>query len=72
MAADTINVDWQPIVCAPWERDIELAVIDPDGEVHALAFPCRRSFSGWLNVKTKKWVDVRPTHWRDWRGSVTA
>ena len=24
-------------------------------------------FDGWLNAETKKWVDVRPTHWRDWQ-----
>ncbi len=56
---------WQPIIRAPWERDLELAVIGTDG-IHALTFPCRRTFDGWLDARTKKWVDVRPTHWREW------
>jgi hypothetical protein len=46
-AGHTRNMDWQPIVSAPYERDIELAVIDHDTEVHALAFPCHRTFGGW-------------------------
>jgi hypothetical protein len=29
---------WQPIATAPFDRDLELAVIDASGE-HALAFP---------------------------------
>jgi hypothetical protein len=61
-------MNWLPILSAPWERDIELAVIDPDGVIHATAFPCRRTFGGWLNAETRKSVDVRPTHWRDWDG----
>ena len=59
-------MDWQPIIRAPWERDIELAVIDPDGSMQALPFPCRRTFGGWLDAKTRVWVDLEPTHWREW------
>ena len=32
---------WQSIPSAPFDRDLELAVIDDDG-THALVFPCRR------------------------------
>jgi hypothetical protein len=60
-------MDWQPIIRAPWERDVELAVIDPDGAICTLTFPCRRTFSGWLNAKSREWVQTRPTHWRDWQ-----
>jgi len=60
-------MNWQPIIRAPWDRDIELAVIDSGGDVQALAFPCRRALSGWLNAQTRKWIDLRPTHWRDWQ-----
>ena len=62
-------MDWQAIIRAPWERKLELAVIDPDGKVHALTFPCLRTFDGWLNADTRRPVKVRPTHWRDWEGA---
>jgi hypothetical protein len=54
-----------PIATAPFDRDIELAVIDRDA-AHALVFPCRRILGGWLKSETKERIDVRPTHWRDW------
>jgi hypothetical protein len=56
---------WQPISTAPFGCDLELAVIDKDVP-HALAFPCRRVSNGWINAKSMKAVDVRPTHWRSW------
>jgi hypothetical protein len=58
-------MDWKPIDTAPFDRDVELAVIDSSG-VHALAFPCRRVFGGWVNAQTKKRLYyLLPTHWRD-------
>jgi len=62
-------MEWQRIPTAPFDRDLELAVIDYDG-THALAFPCRRVLGGWLNAKTDKSVIVYPTHWREWRHST--
>jgi hypothetical protein len=56
---------WQPISNAPFDRDLELAVIDGDGP-HALVFPCRRVLTGWTKSATKERVDVSPTHWRIW------
>jgi hypothetical protein len=56
---------WQPISSAPFDRDLELAVIDRDGS-HALVFACRRILSGWVNAESKQRLDVRPTHWREW------
>jgi hypothetical protein len=56
---------WQLIGSAPFDRDLELAVIDRDGE-HALAFPCRRVANGWIGTADRQMVDVRPTHWREW------
>jgi hypothetical protein len=55
----------QPILSAPFDCDLELAVIDQDGE-HALTFSCRRAQHGWINATTKQLVNVRPTHWRAW------
>jgi hypothetical protein len=57
---------WQHISSAPFDIDLELAVIDEEGP-HALVFPCRRILSGWMNAKTRERLEVRPTHWRGWR-----
>jgi hypothetical protein len=56
---------WHPITTAPYERDLELAVIETDGP-HALVFPCRRVLGGWINAHTSERIEVRPTHWRPW------
>jgi len=32
----------------------------------ALVFACRRLPSGWIDAELKKWIDVHPTHWREW------
>ena len=56
---------WRTIVNAPFDRDLELAVIDGDG-THALVFPCRRIAGGWVRAETRERLDVFPTHWREW------
>jgi len=56
---------WQHISSAPFDRDLELAVIDGDGP-HALVFPCRRILNGWMKAETRERLDVHPTHWRAW------
>ena len=61
---------WEPVATAPFDRDIELAVIDRDG-AHALVFPCRRVPAGWIASTTRATIRVSPTHWRDW-GSESA
>lgn len=60
------SVMWRLVVEAPFEEDIELAVIDGEG-VHALVFPCQRLAGGWANALTGEMLDVHPTHWRSWR-----
>jgi hypothetical protein len=59
---------WQHVSTAPFDCDLELAVIDDDGP-HALVFPCRRILNGWMKVETKERLDVRPTHWRQWQAA---
>ena len=58
-----------PIGCAisnaPFDRDLELALIDANG-VHAICFPCRRVLGGWIKAEMKTPINVHPTHWRDW------
>ena len=59
-------MEWKLISSAPFDRDLELAVIDDDG-AHALVFPCRRNLGGWMDAATKHQVAVDPSHWREWR-----
>ena len=60
---------WNLINSAPFDQDLELAVIDYDG-AHALVFPCRRILNGWVNAETKElMVGFLPTHWREWQVS---
>lgn len=66
---DHFHMEWQPITTAPFDRDLQLAVIE-GGEVNALVFPCRRVLRGWVKAKTAAPVNVHPTHWREWDASI--
>jgi hypothetical protein len=57
---------WHPITTAPFDRDLEVAVME-GSDVHTLVVSCRRSPQGWVNAATGKPIDVNPTHWREWR-----
>jgi hypothetical protein len=56
---------WQPINTAPFDCDLELAVVEGK-ETHALVFRCRRASAGWINATTGERINVDPTHWRKW------
>lgn len=56
---------WNMIDTAPFDRDLELAVLEQN-DIHALVFRCRRTRLGWINAATGRPVDIRPTHWREW------
>jgi hypothetical protein len=49
----------------PADRDLRLAVMDGDG-MHELVFPCRRLGASWVDAKTRRPVEVYPTHWQEW------
>jgi hypothetical protein len=59
---------WHPIATAPFDSDLELAVVE-GADIHALVFRCRRAQSGWINAATGQRIDVDPTHWRQWQQS---
>nr|WP_300210925.1 hypothetical protein [Bradyrhizobium sp.] len=56
---------WLRIETAPFDRDIEVAVVDFDGP-HAVVFPCRRVAGGWVKATTLIPLSIHPTHWREW------
>jgi hypothetical protein len=57
---------WEKIATAPYDRDLELAVIEAN-HVHALVFACRRVTHGWIKASTRERIFVDPTHWRLWQ-----
>jgi hypothetical protein len=56
---------WLNIETAPFERDLEVAVIDFYGP-HPVVFLGRRIPGGWIKADSGRSVQVRPTHWREW------
>lgn len=64
-------VMWLPIHTAPFDAEIELAVIDREGP-HALVFPFRRALRGWVKAKTGEPIAIHPTHWRPWSQAQVA
>jgi hypothetical protein len=60
-------MEWKQIDTAPFDRDLELAVINGTA-TQVVVFPCRQlGDRGWLDAETNKQVHhIRPTHWRDW------
>ena len=60
---------WMKIETAPFNRDIEVAVIEADGEIYAVVFPCRRVAAGWIKAASGNPVEIHPTHWREWEVS---
>jgi hypothetical protein len=61
----TFMTQWQLVATAPFNRDLEVCVIDKQGE-HLLAYPCRQTASGWTEASTGFWIHIDPTHWREW------
>jgi hypothetical protein len=62
---------WQSvtnIADIPEDRDLRLAVENGDG-MHELVFPCRHRDGRWVDARTGRTVDVRPTHWQEWSQS---
>jgi hypothetical protein len=60
---------WEEISTAPFNRNLELAVIE-EGRVYPLVFACRRAPGGWVKVSSVERVAISPTHWRLWLGKV--
>jgi len=54
--------EWRDIATAPFDRAIELAVID--GDIGVLSFPCLRHGDAWFDAETLQPVSVAATHWR--------
>jgi hypothetical protein len=53
---------WRDIETAPFDRELELAVID--GEVRPIDVFCLRHGDDWFDAETLKPIKVTATHWR--------
>ena len=62
----SLSREWLPVSIAPFDADLEVCVMDFDGILHALVFPCHKDGTEWVDALTKKYVDIHPTHWRKW------
>jgi hypothetical protein len=58
--------EWLSVSIAPSDADLEVCVMDYEGIVHALAFPCYKNEAGWVDASRNKRLDIQPTHWRKW------
>jgi hypothetical protein len=57
-------IAWLKVETAPFNCDLEVAVINPKS-THVLEFPCRRIFGGgWVDATSREMVEVYPTHRR--------
>lgn len=63
--------EWLPASQAPFDRDLEIAIIK-SATPHAVAFPCRRILGGWMDAETRERLNVHPTHWREWHSPSAA
>jgi hypothetical protein len=65
----SLPVEWLPVSIAPSDGDLEVCVMDYDGIVQALVYPCHKNGAEWVDALNKKHVDIQPTHWRKWTES---
>ena len=62
----SLSAEWLPVSSAPRDADLEVCVMDYDGIVLALRYPCRKSGVEWIDASNEKHIDIQPTHWRKW------
>jgi hypothetical protein len=62
------GTSWREIATAPFDRAVELAVID--GKIGVLPFFCLRHGDDWLEAETLRPVKVTATHWRFARHAI--
>jgi hypothetical protein len=62
----SLSGEWLPASITPPDGDLEVCVMDYDGIVLALVYPCHKSGAEWVDASNKKHIDIQPTHWRKW------
>lgn len=66
-----LPAEWLPVLIAPSDaKDLEVCVMDYDGIVLALPYPCHKNGTEWVDASNKKHIDIQPTHWRKWTEAI--
>jgi hypothetical protein len=65
----SLSAEWLPVSTAPDDGDLEVCVMDYDGIVLRLEYPCHKNGAEWIDASNRKRIDIQPTHWRKWTGS---
>src|SRR5262245_3759155 len=64
------SAEWQAILTAPMNRDLEVRVADPMGR-YALMCPCKLiPEQGWINSWLQTPLAHDPVEWREWAGPL--
>ncbi len=58
--------EWLPVSIAPPDGELEVCVVDYDGIIRALAYPCHKNGAHWVDASNKQRIDIQLTHWRKW------
>jgi hypothetical protein len=62
-----LSAEWMSVSITPSDDgDLEVCVMDYDGIVLALEYPCHKKGTEWVDASNKKHIDIQPTHWRKW------
>ena len=68
----SLPTEWLPVSVAPDEGDLEICIVDYNGIVRALNYPCHKSGTQWVDASNNRLLDIQPTHWRKWAGHTAA
>jgi hypothetical protein len=60
------SIEWLPASLAPPDKDLEVCVLDLDGMVRALSFPCHKEGAEWVDASGKRQSGIQPMLWRGW------
>jgi hypothetical protein len=59
-----VAIIWSKIETASFDQDLEVAVVEDDGKIYPVIFPCRRVLGGWRKAATGGPITIYPTQWK--------
>lgn len=58
--------EWLPVSAGVPDGDLEVGIVDYDGLIVALPYPCHRSGGDFVDAANSRRLDIQLTHWRQW------